>query len=376
MDCDADELNAHMKTDYRYPLSVFLILISTIVVSISTKVYSQTNNPTVSVVTTSCPPFVMEEAGKFSGLSIYLLDRISEQLEVDYQVEEHSLEEMLDIISNKGADLGVSCLSVNRERETTMDFSHSYYETHLAIAIKQRGYLKGIYNFLFSKKILLALGFVACAALLIGGIFSKLEHDINPKLFSMKGRFGRTIEAFTIGLLFVVSGPIRYYEFKTTTARLFSAILAVGSTVMIASLTAVLASAFTLDQLRTEINGPNNLRGNRVGVLDASTSAVYLQENGVFFVAFNNKEEMIAALDKGKLDAIVSDATFLKYEIGQGKKSGKYEELSVLPYEFNKQLYAIALPEGSPHMEHINQALLRVRNSREWKQQIKYYFGE
>jgi polar amino acid transport system substrate-binding protein len=370
-----NEVLDQIKAKYPCLLLVFYILISAFATSKATPSFAQTKIPTVSVVTTSCPPFVVEEAGEFSGLSIFLLDKISEQLEIDYQIEGQSLEIMLEIISSGKADLGISCLSVNHEREKRMDFSHSYYETNLAIAIKQRGYLRGAYNFLFSSKLLVALGIIACIALLIGGIFSMLEHKINPKLFSMKGRFGKLVEAFTIGLLFVASGPIRYYEFKTSTARLFSAILAIGSTVMIASFTAVLASAFTLDQLRTEITSPQNLRGTRVGVLDASTSAVYLTENGISHITFDDKKDMMASLDAGKLDAVVSDAAFLKYEISQAKKSGKFEELSVLPYEFSKQFYAIALPEGSPHIEQLNQALLKVRNSHQWKQQVKFFLG-
>lgn len=318
----------------------------------------------------------MEEAGEFSGLSIFLWEQLSERLGVDYKIEKYSLEDLLDIVVTGKADFGVSCLSVNSDREKRMDFSHSYYETRLAIAIKQSSYMIRIYNFLFSSNLLIALGVISGIALFIGGIFSMLEQKINPKLFSMKSRLGKVLEAFTIGLLFVVSGPIRYYEFKTSTARLLSAVLAIASTLMIASLTAILASAFTLDHLRSEIRGPQNLRDTRVGVLGSSTSAAYLEDNGISYVAFHDLKEIIVSLDAGKLDAVVADATFLKYEIRQAKINGEFESLLVLPYEFNKQFYAIALPEGSPHMETLNQALLSVRGSPQWKQQIKFYLNE
>jgi polar amino acid transport system substrate-binding protein len=95
-----------------------------------------------------------------------------------------------------------------------------------------------------------------------------LEHKINDKLYSMKNKGGKLMEAFIAGLLFVTTGPIRYYEFKTLSGRTLAAFLAVGSTIMIASITALLASAFTLDQMHSEITGPQDLAKVRVGAME------------------------------------------------------------------------------------------------------------
>jgi polar amino acid transport system substrate-binding protein len=203
-----------------------------------------------------------------------------------------------------------------------------------------------------------------------------LESKSNQKLYSLKSRAGRLLESFTIGLLFITTGPIRYYEFRTAVARFLSAVLAIGSTFIIASITAILASAFTLDQLRSEIKAPGDLASVRVGALGASTAALYLQERGIAHREFSNLKSMIAALDGAQLDAVVSDAAFLRYEIKQGQENGQFEVLSVLPYEFEKQNYAIALPEDSPYIEKINQALLSVRRTLEWKREVKRYLGD
>ena len=364
-----------MKNSRLQPcLSLLALLVFVHLFPIS--LHAQSEKEPARVATTPCPPFVMKESGELSGLSIYLWNRIAQQLDIESRIEVLSLKDVLDNVSQAKVDVGVSCLSINEERERTMDFSHSFYETHLAIAVKQRGYMNAIKRFLLSGQVLIALGELFGAAALIGGIFFLLEHKINRKLYSMKSRGGRLLEAFTIGLLFVTNGPIRYYEFRSSTARFLSAVLAIGSTLMIASITAVLASAFTLDQLRSEIKGPKDLSSVRVGTLGASTSAKYLQENGIAYRKFSNLKEMIAALDTGHLDAVVSDAAFLRYEIKRGKESGRFESLSVLPYEFEKQNYGIALPENSPHIEKLNQALLSVRGSLKWKQEVIKYLGE
>jgi polar amino acid transport system substrate-binding protein len=186
-----------------------------------------------------------------------------------------------------------------------------------------------------------------------------LEHKINTKLFSMKNRGGKLAEAFISGLPFVTSGPIRYYEFQTLGGRTLSAVLAVGSTLMIASITALLASAFTLDQMRSEITGLQDLAKVKVGAMEATTSAEYLQEQGLNSRTYNDRQKLLAALDAGSLDAVVSDGA-----------------VSVLPFVFEKQNYAFALPDHSPYVEKFNQALLSVRESPVWRKELVKYFGE
>ena len=184
------------------------------------------------------------------------------------------------------------------------------------------------------------------------------------------------MEAFIAGLLFVTSGPIRYYEFKTLSGRILTAFLAVGSTVMIASITALLASTFTLDQMHSEITGLQDLAKVKVGVMKASTSFEYLQEQGINSRTFSDRQELLAALDDGRLDAVVSDDAILKYKIKAAQAEGRYETLSVLPFVFEKQNYGFALPDESPHLEMLNQALLSVRDTPEWKMETAKYIGK
>jgi polar amino acid transport system substrate-binding protein len=66
----------------------------------------------------------------------------------------------------------------------------------------------------------------------------------------------------------------------------------------------------------------------------------------------------------------------LKYNIKKAKAEGRYETLSVLPFVFEKQNYAFALPDESPHLEKLNQNLLSVRDTPEWKMEIVKYIGK
>ena len=328
----------------------------------------------VRVAARSCPPFVMNDAGEYTGLSIFLWDRMARKLGQEYTLEEYGLQEMLESVAQDKADVAVSCLSVTQEREEIIDFLHPFYDTHLSIAVKQRGAMHGLKTIFDNEKLYVVVVIIFGGAALIGGSLFWLEHKVNDKLYAMKSRSGKLMEAFITGLLFLTSGPIRYYEFRTLSGRMLSAALAVASTLMIASITALLASSFTLSGIRSEITGVQDLAKVKVGVIEASTSFKYLQEQGLNSRSFKDREKLLAALDAGLLDVVVSDSAILKYTLKMAQAEGRYESLSVLPVVFEKQNYAFAIPENSPYREELNLILLSILESPVWKKELVKYF--
>jgi polar amino acid transport system substrate-binding protein len=333
------------------------------------------------VAAAPCPPFVIKESGNFTGLGVYLWDQVAKQMGVQYEFTEHTLHGMLTAISgglkaSRPADVGISCLSITAEREKVIDFSHSFHETYTGIAVKQRTVTDIVKGFFTNPAIWRALGIVLGVAVLIGGIFYLLEHKINPKLYSMQGSGGKLSEALLVGLLFVTQGPIKFYEFKTMSARLIAAILTFGSTFLIAGITAILASAFTLNGLRSDLTSLQDLNRVRVAALEASTSSEFLSNNGIAHQTRTDLDQMMTDLEYGRLDAVVSDAAFLKYSIRKGREAGRYESLFVLPYELDSQNYGFAMQRKSRLDEDVNQALLVVRKTPEWRNKLREYLGE
>jgi polar amino acid transport system substrate-binding protein len=228
-----------LHLEFKFRFSLIATFVIALLLLVPSPFRAQSAERPVRVAARICQPFVMNDAGEFSGLSIFLWDNIAVELGLEYRIEEYGLDEMLESVAQGKADVGVSCLSITQEREKIIDFSHSFYETHLAIAVKQHGFLHAIKKIFYNKKLYVVVGIIFGVAALVGGILFLLEHKINTKLYSMKNRGGKLVEAFIAGLLFVTSGPIRHYEFKTLGGRTLSAFLAVGSTLMIASITAL-----------------------------------------------------------------------------------------------------------------------------------------
>jgi len=324
-----------------------------------------------------CPPFVIFDNGTYSGLAVYLWEQVGQEMGLTWEYTEYPLGTMLEVIrsgdESRLPDVGISCTSVTAEREKLIDFSHSFNETYTAIAVRQTTLWSAIVAFFANPNVLKALFIVLGVAILIGAVFFLLEHKTNKKLFSSDTAVGRFIETTIIGLLFATSGPIRFYRFKTLSARVLSTVLALSSTFLIAAVTAVLASSFTLNAMTTKVHGLDDLRRLRVGALNASTSSEFLTANGILHQTHQDLGALVTDLDAGRLDAIVSDAAFLQYHINKGKQKGQFTSLTVLPQELQAQNYAFVLVQDSPYRESINRTLLSIRQQRAWRDKLAAY---
>ncbi|MFP3940460.1 MAG: ABC transporter substrate-binding protein, partial [Thermoanaerobaculia bacterium] len=67
----------------------------------------------------------------------------------------------------------------------------------------------------------------------------------------------------------------------------------------------------------------------------------------------------------------VYDEPILRYLV-----RGTDDPFAVLPGTFERQDYAVALPEGSPLREPVNRALLRVIDRPAWDETLERYLGE
>jgi len=359
-------------------LRLLLLLVALMTAQVTFAQNEVTEQPAhMNVALAECPPFVIFDNGTYSGLAVYLWEQVGQEMGLTWEYSEYPLGGLLDMIpewdKSQTPDIGISCTSVTAEREHMIDFSHSFYETYTAIAVKQTTLWSAIVGFFANPRVLKAFFIVLGIAVLIGVIFFVLEYRINKKLFSTDTVIGRFIETTIIGLLFVTSGPIRYYRFKTLSARVLSTVLALGSTFMIAAVTAVLASSFTLSAMQTQVRDVTDLRTLRVGALKSSTSSAVLNEHGILHQTRPDLDTLVNELDAGNLDAIVSDAAFLQYKINKGKQQGYFTSLTVLPYELEAQNYAFILPQNSPDREIINQTLLTVRKQSGWREKLLAY---
>ena len=321
-----------------------------------------------------CPPFVIQnDDDTYSGLSILLWQRIAETLELEYEVSRYDLEGILQGAADGTIDVGVSCVSITPSRETTVDFSHSFYETHLAIGVKKQGALTYLKNLIIDRDAIKYVLIFFAVASFIGFVFYLLEHKVNQKFYSSKSSVGKLLEVVMLGIVSIVKGPFSYHLFSTLPGRVLAFMLTIMSTFFVAGITAILASSLTLKSLGTDIKSPEDLKTRKVGVVSASVSSELLSTHGVIHRTYDDIHDLLAALDAGKVEAILTDNAVLKYQLKIEREQGNYEDLMVLPYQFAKQNYGFVLPEDTSYEERLNQALLKWRKSSEWEKELSKY---
>jgi polar amino acid transport system substrate-binding protein len=112
-------------------------------------------------------------------------------------------------------------------------------------------------------------------------------------------------------------------------------------------------------EMRSRIEGPNDLYQHRIGAIERTTSASYLRSRPIQLVEFNTREAAYQALKQQKIRAVVSDAPTLLY------RAKRDPDFRVVGRLFAKQQYGIAFPESSPYRERINRILLKLKEEGE-----------
>lgn len=335
----------------------------------------QSAQKTLLIATKETPPFAMKNNnGHWDGLTIELWRDIAQDLGLKFTFEETTLHDALEGVANHTYDAAVAAITITSEREKTLDFTQPYFITGLGIAVpnqQQRGWVQAMRQFASMAFLKTVLGLVAL--LLFAGLlvwFFERRHNApqfgeGPGKGVLAGFWWAAVTMTTVG--YGDKAP------ATTGGRLVAIVWMFASIIIIISgFTAAIASSLTLGQLQSQVNGPDDLSRVRVGAVEGSTSSEYLLDRHMSYVAYDSSTKALEALNNGKIDAVLYDAPILRYQIKQQYEDG----LRVLPGIFYQQYYGIALPQGSPYREQINQRLLIRINDRPWRDEVVRYLGK
>jgi polar amino acid transport system substrate-binding protein len=158
---------------------------------------------------------------------------------------------------------------------------------------------------------------------------------------------------------------------RAALARVVAVFWMFASVVFIAYFTAAVTSNLTLQQLRGDINGPEDLPGKKVASVKGSTSVEYLRQHNAEVEEFAKVEEAYQALQQGQVSAVVYDAPVLLYYASHEGK-GKVQTVGAI---FRKENYGIVFPDKSPLRKRVNEALLKLRENGAYDQLYTKWFG-
>lgn len=329
------------------------------------------------IVTRNLEPFSFEEAGARVGFAAELWDALATKLDMPYEIEVvGSAQEIIDAVQQKRADIGVGAISVTSKREQLIDFSQPFYESGLQILVaggsgSYASQIFGLIKNLFNLKLIGAFLLLLFAMLVISHLVWRYEHKVNTDQWPEDYKAGLW-ESFwwTISTLLVGGadnkGPVG------VGGRIIAIIWMLLSIVLVSLLTASFTTTLTVNSLKGDINGPDDLPGRQVATIKGSTTETWLNDKGAKVTALADVAACIEALKTGQVQAVVYDAPVLQYEAAKSNDTS----LQMVGPVFERQNYAFALQQDSTLRERLNQALLLLSEEGVGSQLREKYFGE
>ncbi len=305
-------------------------------------------------------PFTYLEDGEWKGISIDLVNLLSQEFNLKYKiVSRNTVSELLDATSKKDVDLAIAAISLTEERETIVDFSHSYFSTSLGILAKTKS--STTENFVWMLKQVLVILLVLIALMyVVGFIITRADKggDIDG---IHEGAWCALVTFSTTGYGDEVP--------KTDRGKVVVSMWIIASLFLISIFTGYVSSAMTVKKLSETTTTLADLYDVEVTVVGGTTSELKLAELGIEFEAVDSLEDALAQFDSDKTDVVVHDKAMLDYVTRDLKN------VDVWQIDNSDEYYAIAFPTGSALSEKVNLGILKILSSPKWKAIKMSYFG-
>ena len=362
-----------MTPRHRAPnMKIFIILF--LLVPFASSALAQPKAEKLQVATRLVRPFVYEQQGQLTGFSVELWQEIARQMNVQSEfVVKPTVKDLLDAVKTKDVALGIAAISITAERELDLDFSQPMFDAGLQILTLVQGsrgaLVEAILSNLLSITVLLYVLGVALILLVMAHLVWVFERRSPTGMLTHRTYFPGIFEAcwWAASTLATQADQMP----RAAIARVIAVVWMFMSVVFIAYFTAAVTSSLTVQQLRGDINGPEDLPGKRVASVKSSTSAELLRQRSVEPVEFTKIEEAYQALQDGQVDAVVYDAPVLLFYAAHEGKS-KVQTVGAI---FRKENYGIVFPSNSTYRKPVNEALLKLKENGVYDQLYTKWFG-
>jgi len=323
-------------------------------------------------------PFVMvdEASGDITGFSIDLIKAIAAQMEPPRSVEfraHRDIPEHLEAVRNGDVDLGIAATSFTAERERMLDFSTPFYRGGLGVAVRPDG-SAGYSDILTSSRLLYALLWMA----LFLGVCA---HVI---WLTERGRGDTFDDRWLLGVgqgiwwTIVTMTTVGYGDFvpRKPLSRFLGVLIIIVGIVLFGIAVGTFSSALTVERLRSDILGPDDLERKDlvkpVAVVRDTMAEEAVRKRGVRIMQTESLRSALKAVEDGKAVAAVHDAALLRYQIPLDAPG-----LVLVGRTFVAHDYGITFPLENDLRKEVNVALLELMEGDPslYQQLLERWFG-
>lgn len=315
-------------------------------------------------------PFSIVTEGVDTGFSIDLLNELSKVLGTSITIDrKNSFGEMLEAVENGTVDGAIANISITAARESAMDFTQPIFASGVQVMLQDANESNPLFSALFTREIAYAI--LAAFGLLFGcGILMWVFERARQEYFDRPFKEA-LFPSFWWALNLVVNGGFEERMPRSAMGRLFGVLMVISSLFIVSIFVAQITAAMTVEAIQSNVDSVSDLDGRRIGTIEASTSADFLDARDIEYLGFTELERMLVAFEAGTLEAVVFDAPILAYYI-QNRGRGKGRLMGRI---FKPENYGIALPSGSPLREEINRSILQLRENGVYGELVQKWFG-
>ena len=299
------------------------------------------------------------------GISVDVWEEIADANELDYRlVPMPSTEANVRAVGQGDLDLAIGPISITAERLKSgrIEFSQPYFYGKVGVLLPaEPPSLWSRIRPFFGVAALSSVGVLLLSLFLVGNLIWLAERRRNPDHFppSYRRGVGNGVWFALVTLTTVGYGdraPV------TATGRFLAGLWMVLTLLAVSSITAGLASAFTVslsDARLVSIREPSDLRGARLAVVAGTTSRRWADAVGARAVVSPSLEAAVALLRQGRVEGVLFDQPALRYAMRQETEV----PLRLAPFGLGTQTYGMVLPLDSELRLPIDVSLLELHRS-------------
>ena len=306
------------------------------------------------------PPFVMEEDGVLSGISIEIWKDVAERLDQPYRfVVQLNTNTNVKAVADGNVDLAIGPISISPKRlaNPKIDFTHPYYYGYegLLIPKKPPSLIRRLRPFI-GWAALSSVGILISLLFVFGNLIWLAERRKNTKQFPRQ-YFHGVGNGMWLGLVTLTTVGYGDRAPLSKSGRIIASVWMVISLVAVSSITAGLASAFTLSLAElapSAIREKADLRGKEIAIVSGTTSLRWGKLYEINSILSKDLNEAIRILKEGKVEGVIFDEAPLRHYLKQNKES----KLRLASFHLGVQTYGFVLPMNSPLRNKLNIELL------------------
>jgi polar amino acid transport system substrate-binding protein len=313
------------------------------------------------VITRLVPPFVMKDDDKYKGFSVELWQAIAKQINQPFRfVEVPTIKEILAGMKAGDGDVAIAAISVTSQREQDFDFSQPMFDSGLQILVRNdsdNGFgLAQIWKLLTTGAMPFLLSLLAALIIIPAHIAWYTERKHGDPLFSQSYVPGIFQAMWWSTGAAVGQQPD---NLGSRWGKLVSSLIVIISLLFVSYFQATFTTVLTVQSLKGDINGPEDLLGRKVGTTAGSTASAFLKNLEIPPVEFQKIDEAFVALETKQVDAILFDAPVLLYYAATKGRN----KVRIVGSMLRKENYGILFPRGSALRKPVNEALLKLREN-------------